>query len=1525
MSTSTTKEREISDVIDLAPVQTAVEHRRPPRVVDYPAFARGIPALSQTEDTLAQAVTDRMPPPKPRVGRPPKTKAKIGVEMSEEEEASFSEESSDDADADSDDAWEPGSRKKVGKKKTKRGTSVAGVTAVASRGRRGRKKKEQLEDDDYAQPKRYKKVTDNGVVKTVPVDGSDGFRRWTKRSTRQRQTAYQEPSSSEEEGDEPGTDKPEMPQADLVPIDHIWEHRIITRAQSEAMVPGDFIPDDKLGEVALANRKAYRAAVSSRPATRSTDDAPPMPETGPGELPPPPTEEVDMDAEVDESGMPYMAMRVKWRGKAYVHATWEAMQNLTQLKSYTRVVAFFRQYDEQQEALAQVDGDDREELLVRFELVKKEYEQHCKAERIINARVIDVDALHRRHEYLVKWKGLPYRACTWETKEVVNQYGQAAFAAMAAHQKHLQASYSRPSVPAFGHRPSNLKRFETQPGYLADGRLQLRDYQLTGLNFLCNAWAQTRGVILADEMGLGKTIQCCSILGMIHMTLMVPGPFLVVVPLSTIMAWQREFKIWCPFMNVVTFVGDAESRKLCRENEFKTTVFVAGRGEKQVVPKFQVLLTTYEQVSLNEDDLRTFAWRAIVVDEAHRLKNNESVLYQTLFRFKADWRCLVTGTPMQNNIRELWALLHFIAPQTFPTAADFETKYGDPKEQISALHDVIKPYLLRRVKKDVEKSLPPKTERILRVGLAPLQRDYYRWFITRNYAELARNSKAKQSLINIMVQLKKVCNHPFLFEGARERVWPTEGYPPTSEEHIKGIVQSCGKMRLLDQLLDRLYKDDHRVLIFSQMVKMLDVVAEYLQAKRYKFQRLDGSTSADNRRKAMDNFNDGKSDDFVFILSTKAGGLGINLQTADTVIIFDSDWNPQNDLQAQARCHRIGQQKSVNIYRFVTKDTVEENIVERAKEKMILDHLIIQRLDSKGEQNTKRMLNTSTAPTGPNDFSRDELSTILKFGAQDLFKDGEGSKDDEDADDLDDILARAEEREAPASSAAPGDAFLAGFKVTEVNFDDEKGEEKEGKEAQDDASFWAAVIPEHERMQQEAARSYEILAPRRARKKGAYDAGDGEYGSAPVERFMSSKDVRTLIARIKRWPSADYTDQIIADSALQPYFPDTDAAAAAITDIITLAVSAVDTARPDKKGRIRATATYQGVTFDAVDLVNKHDDMDLIRAQIVDEKYVWPSRVAKPSWVGKMQWTSKHDTLLLLRVKDIGFVQDEASLIVDKRRWPTSFRPGSYHKRVRALLNALGRAHETVGTKRKARALQAKRDAKMGTLVVEESDADDDDVLGLADDSESETGDGDDVIGDEAPIKRRLVDRRLRDLVSVVEGLAGDALKGVKLGLAQNGPSIDGLGAWTPDALEGLVRTAGAIARVVGSRAFLPEDIPDALQYCWAHIAAQCYRQSMPEVLGWPDALRSLGDAALLVAPGDVFRGSETVDVQRTPVQPSVYGRVEPVPDVDLPSRDPEVVAGVLGFGSTRYHTGVRMVVTVDREEMLKAVEAGQE
>lgn len=704
-------------------------------------------------------------------------------------------------------------------------------------------------------------------------------------------------------------------------------------------------------------------------------------------------------------------------------------------------------------------------------------------------------------EYLCKWEGLPYGECTWEDGSLISKKFQPKVNEYYQREKsqNIPAKYCR----VLKQRPKFVP-MKLQPSYIGGrDQLKLRDYQLDGLNWLAQSWCRDNSVILADEMGLGKTIQTISFLNCLYHQHQLFGPFLLVVPLSTLAAWQKEFDIWSPSMNVVVYIGDATSRHMIREYEW-----YAQAGSQRI--KFNVLLTTYEILMREKSLLSLVPWAVIGVDEAHRLKNDESLLYKCLSTFDTNFRLLITGTPLQNSLRELWALLHFIMPNRFDSWEFFESEHKDAYQKgFSKLHSQLQQYLLRRVKKDVEKSLPAKVEQILRVDMTSIQKQFYKWILTKNYKALTKGVKGSiASFTNIVMELKKCCNHASL-------VRPFDEY--ANLDPLQQLIRGSGKLLLLDKLLCRLKETGHRVLIFSQMVRMLDLLGEYLSLRRFAYQRLDGSIRGEFRKQALEHFNAEGSQDFCFLLSTRAGGLGINLATADTVIIFDSDWNPQNDLQAQARAHRIGQKNQVNIYRLVTKGSVEEDIIERAKRKMVLDHLVIQRMDTSGHtvmassnsRATSLQDTNNSSKTTP--FNKEELSAILKFGAQELFKETENDNEEPQCD-IDEILKRAETREDDDGPQTLGDELLNSFKVASFNFNEEEDVQAVSSginSGERNEKEWDEIIPESERIKFENDERHkeemEMMIPR-CRNKSKMDRGNGNQSDSGDEYDPNAKN-----------------------------------------------------------------------------------------------------------------------------------------------------------------------------------------------------------------------------------------------------------------------------------------------------------------------------------------------------------------------------------------------------------------------------------
>ncbi|XP_042336062.1 chromodomain-helicase-DNA-binding protein 5 isoform X2 [Sceloporus undulatus] len=699
--------------------------------------------------------------------------------------------------------------------------------------------------------------------------------------------------------------------------------------------------------------------------------------------------------------LPEREFFVKWAGLSYWHCSW--VQEL-QLELYHTVM--FRNYQRKNDmddppAFDYGSGDEDSKIEKRknkdpdyAKMEESFYRYGIKPEWMMIHRILNhsFDKKGDVH-YLIKWKDLPYDQGTWEGDEIDIPYYENFKQLYWNHRemmlgeesiqvsKRLSPKEKKPGEEKAERPPETplvdpTVKFDKQPWYIDTTGGTLHPYQLEGLNWLRFSWAQGTDTILADEMGLGKTVQTIVYLYSLYKEGHSKGPYLVSAPLSTIINWEREFEMWAPDFYVVTYTGDKESRSVIRENEFsfEDNAIRSGkkvfRMKKEAQIKFHVLLTSYELITIDQAILGSIEWACLVVDEAHRLKNNQSKFFRVLNSYKIDYKLLLTGTPLQNNLEELFHLLNFLTPERFNNLEGFLEEFADisKEDQIKKLHDLLGPHMLRRLKADVFKNMPAKTELIVRVELSQMQKKYYKLILTRNFEALnSKGGGSQVSLLNIMMDLKKCCNHPYLFPVAAVEapVLPNGSYDGSS------LVKSSGKLMLLQKMMKKLRDGGHRVLIFSQMTKMLDLLEDFLEYEGYKYERIDGGITGGLRQEAIDRFNAPGAQQFCFLLSTRAGGLGINLATADTVIIYDSDWNPHNDIQAFSRAHRIGQNKKVMIYRFVTRASVEERITQVAKRKMMLTHLVVRPgLGSKSGSMTKQ-----------------ELDDILKFGTEELFKD----------------------------------------------------------------------------------------------------------------------------------------------------------------------------------------------------------------------------------------------------------------------------------------------------------------------------------------------------------------------------------------------------------------------------------------------------------------------------------------------------------------------------------------------------------
>ncbi|XP_013083946.2 chromodomain-helicase-DNA-binding protein 4-like isoform X2 [Biomphalaria glabrata] len=839
---------------------------------------------------------------------------------------------------------------------------------------------------------------------------------------------------------------------------------------------------------------------------------------------------------------------IKWADMSYWHCSW-----VSELQLDVYHPALYRNYIrrvDMDEPPPLEDGSSYKDKMKEEDphnLEDRFYRYGVRPEWLNIHRIINHMDTDKGTYYLVKWRDLPYDQATWEKEDAdianlqaaIDDYknlrlvmygndepvqtkkaGKKSKGKQKKERKELDDDILSKMPPAY---PTTdlRKQLERQPPYLDETGGNLHPYQLEGLNWLRYSWANNTDTILADEMGLGKTIQTITFLYSLYKEGHCKGPFLVSAPLSTIINWEREFEFWAPDLYVVTYIGDKDSRIVIREHEFSFDDNAirggakASRMKQGCNVKFHVLLTSYELISIDAACLGSVDWAVLVVDEAHRLKNNQSKFFRILTNYKLGYKLLLTGTPLQNNLEELFHLLNFLTPDNFSDLQGFLDEFADisKEDQVKKLHDMLGPHLLRRLKADVLKGMPSKSEFIIRVELSPLQKKYYKYILARNYEALNIKGGSNQtSLLNIMMDLKKCCNHPYLFPIAAQEA------PRTHNNAFEGtaLIKACGKLELLSKMLRELYSTGHRVLIFSQMTKMLDLLEDFMEAENYRYERIDGGITGNMRQDAIDRFNSKEAPAFVFLLSTRAGGLGINLATADTVIIYDSDWNPHNDIQAFSRAHRIGQANKVMIYRFVTRNSVEERITQVAKRKMMLTHLVVRPgLGNKGGAMSKK-----------------ELDDILKFGTEELFKDDEGAK--EGSEDrivydmeairklLDRTQAGQEEKEMAMNE------YLSSFKV--ANYTIKEGEEEEEPETEvlkqeaehADPAYWEKLLRHHyEQQQEDLART--LGKGKRIRKQVNYnDAMSGHDEEAWKENIS---DYDSDFSQVNEEDDDDFDDK----------------------------------------------------------------------------------------------------------------------------------------------------------------------------------------------------------------------------------------------------------------------------------------------------------------------------------------------------------------------------------------------------------------
>ncbi|KAK8737028.1 hypothetical protein OTU49_004766 [Cherax quadricarinatus] len=724
---------------------------------------------------------------------------------------------------------------------------------------------------------------------------------------------------------------------------------------------------------------------------------------------------------------------VKYRSFSYLHCEWRTEDEL--FKGDKRINGKIKRYKVKR-ATSHNLMDFLEE-----ELFNPDYTE---VDRILDmTETTDPTSGKLIKHYLVKWKALSYEDSTWEMEDDVDTLKIEAYLA------YKDPPHKSEWKPKKRPKPSEWKKLEVTPEYKNNNTL--REYQLEGLNWLSFSYYNSRNCILADEMGLGKTIQSLTFVDACY-KYGIRGPYLIIAPLSTIPNWQREFESWTD-LNIIVYHGSQGSRNMILEYEM---YYKDDKGNRiPNVYKFNVLITTFEVIISDCLELKEIHWRCCIIDEAHRLKNRNCKLLEGLRLMFLEHRVLLSGTPLQNNVTELFSLLNFLEPTQFSSQESFLQEFGNlqTEDQVNKLQALLKPMMLRRMKEDVEKSLAPKEETIIEVELTNIQKKYYRAILERNFDFLVKGATYANvpSLMNTMMELRKCCLHPYLLNGAEDAI--QQDYRDSSpantsdpDTYYNALIQSSGKMVLVDKLLPKLKDNGHRVLIFSQMVKLLDILEDYLIFRKYPYERLDGRIRGNMRQAAIDRFCKPDSDRFVFLLCTKAGGLGINLTAADTVIIYDSDWNPQNDLQAQARCHRIGQSKSVKIYRLVCRNTYEREMFDKASRKLGLDKAVLQSMNSEGGKN-------GAAGGNSLGLSKADIEELLKKGAYGALMDEDGDGGDFCEEDINQILSRRTtviQHESEKGSSFSKASFSASNNRSDIEIDDPDFWKKWAKRAEID-------------------------------------------------------------------------------------------------------------------------------------------------------------------------------------------------------------------------------------------------------------------------------------------------------------------------------------------------------------------------------------------------------------------------------------------------------------------------------------------
>ncbi|KAK9467452.1 hypothetical protein V1512DRAFT_261230 [Lipomyces arxii] len=688
---------------------------------------------------------------------------------------------------------------------------------------------------------------------------------------------------------------------------------------------------------------------------------------------------------------------VKFKGQSYFHATWVEGSWLLSVCPVAMSRTFHRKNSYAVATTEEAIPEDYYRIESILEVIyngnKKRSQMKFKSE---TDEMNSIDEVERVY---AKWRGLTLGELFWERppskseKERYEDYKLAFKDYARAFYIHLPGRDVEARMSQARKTPFKRLEYKRQPDFLSGGTLL--DYQLDGVNWMYFKWYQKQPAILADEMGLGKTIQVIAFFSILFHRHGV-WPLLVVAPQSTVPNWKREFEKWAPDIRCVAYSGTKDYRQV--QHEYMLSV---GSGHKTDL-SCHVIIVSYNAVMDGFQFFKQHKWQALVIDEGQHLKSDKNQIYKYLGELRVGHTMLLTGTPLQNNIRELFNLLQFLSPDNV-NAGKMELEFSEMNEEnVTKLHDLLRPYFLRRTKAEVlVGKLPEKIEIIVPVSMSSLQRRLYKTILAKN-PDLLRsivskhhlsNVKAsKSSLSNILMQLRKCLCHPYIYSQDIEETTDSQ------DESLKRLTAACGKLELLSLMLPKLIAGGHKILIFTQFLGMLDVLEDFLFYLNIKYVRIDGSVAVQDRQQRIDAFNAKNSDISVFMLSTRAGGVGINLATADTVIVYDPDYNPHQDLQALSRAHRLGQKNKVLVFNLVTRSSVEEKILEIGRKKMALDQIVIEKMKDSDDKDM-------------------DVQGILQTGARALFENNDDANSIKyDSASIDKLLDRSQATEDQSSS-----------------------------------------------------------------------------------------------------------------------------------------------------------------------------------------------------------------------------------------------------------------------------------------------------------------------------------------------------------------------------------------------------------------------------------------------------------------------------------------------------------------------------